>query len=99
MDEAKAGALHQGHARTQRAQQEKPRPLLHGLVEIEVSEIQVVSLAHGEVEELIVEIYREREEEVEREEGDGEEAVGEKDRFEVLAEGESQLVLKDERSS
>jgi hypothetical protein len=99
MDEAEAGALHQGYAGAQCSQQEKPRSLLDGFIQVEVREIEVVSLAHGEVEELIVPLHRKREEEVHRQEGDGEEAVGKKGRVEVLAEGESQLVLKDEQSS
>ena len=53
----------------------------------------------AEVEELIVPLHRKREEEIHRQEGDGEEAVGKKCRVEVLAEGKSQLVLKDEQSS
>ena len=99
MDEAKAGSLHEGNARAKCPQQERPRPLLHRFVEVEIGALEIVALTLGKVEEQLVEVGRELQEKVHVEEGDREEAFVEKDCLQVLAKVESQLVLKDERSS
>ena len=96
MDEAEACPLHTGHSRAKRPQQEKPRSLLDCLFQVEVGTLEIVAVAHCEVEELVLEIDCELEKEgVWKESGD-QKAVCKKGRLEVFAEDESQLVLKDE---
>jgi hypothetical protein len=96
MDEAEACPLHTGDSRAKRPQQEKPRSLLERLLEVEVGTLEIVAVAHCEIEELILEIDCELEEEGDSKESGGQKAVRKKGRIEVLAEGESQLVLMDE---
>jgi hypothetical protein len=91
MDQAKAGSLHQGDARAQREKQAQPRSMHDDFVEeIALGQGEIIAVEELGGEALVEQVAQQ---------GEREEIDRQEEGRRLFAEGESPLVLRDERSS